>query len=44
MSNPRHAILYRMVLPKHTCPYGLKSKWFLGREGFTVEEHWLRTR
>jgi glutaredoxin len=44
MSNPRRAILYRMVLPKHTCPYGLKSKWFLDREGFAVEEHWLRTR
>lgn len=44
MSNPRHATLYRMVLPKHTCPYGLKSKWFLGREGFTIEDHWLRTR
>jgi len=44
MSNPRRASLYRMVLPQHTCPYGLKSRWFLKREGFAVEDHWLRTR
>jgi glutaredoxin len=44
MSNQRQAVLYRMVMPKHTCPYGLKSKWFLESQGFTVDDHWLRTR
>jgi glutaredoxin len=44
MSEPRRATLYRMVMPEHTCPWGLKAKYFLEREGFTVDDHWLRTR
>jgi glutaredoxin len=40
----RTATLFRMVMPEHTCPYGLKAKDLLEREGFTVEDHWLRTR
>ena len=27
------AILYRMLMDKHLCPYGLKSKWMLERNG-----------
>ena len=38
------ATLYRMVMDKHVCPYGLKSKYLLGRKGFAVNDHWLRTR
>ncbi|MEX6506838.1 MauE/DoxX family redox-associated membrane protein [Jiella sp. M17.18] len=38
------AILYRMVMDKHICPYGLKSKDLLEREGYVVEDHWLKTR
>lgn len=38
------AKLYRMVMPGHTCPYGLKSKDLLEREGYTVEDHHLTTR
>lgn len=38
------AILYRMVMPKHICPYGLKSKDLLEREGFEVDDHHLVTR
>ena len=38
------ATLYRMVMPNHVCPYGLKSKWQLERHGYEVEDHWLRTR
>ncbi len=38
------AVLYRMVMPDHLCPYGLKSKDLLEREGFTVEDHHLKTR
>ena len=38
------AKLYRMVMPGHICPYGLKSKDLLEREGYTVEDHHLTTR
>jgi glutaredoxin len=37
------AILYRMVMPDHLCPYGLKSKDLLERHGFAVEDHLLKT-
>ena len=43
-SAPQKAVLYRMVMPQHTCPYGLKAKDLLEREGFAVEDHWLTTR
>src|SRR5205807_1054055 len=39
----KRATLYRMVMPEHTCPFGLKSKDLLRREGYEVEDHWLRT-
>jgi glutaredoxin len=38
------ATIYRMVMPKHTCPYGLKALDLLKRKGFTVEDRWLTTR
>jgi len=38
------AELYRMVMPDHLCPYGLKSKDLLERKGFEVEDHHLETR
>ena len=41
---PKKAMIYRMVMPTHTCPYGLKAKDLLRREGYEVEDHWLRTR
>ena len=41
---PRDATLYRMVMDKHVCPYGLKAKYLLERQGYRVEDHWLRTR
>jgi len=44
MSQARTAILYRMVMDKHLCPYGLKAKYLLERSGFRVEDHWLKTR
>ena len=43
-STSKTAILYRMVMNDHTCPYGLKSKDLLEREGFEVEDHHLTTR
>ncbi|WP_217271981.1 MauE/DoxX family redox-associated membrane protein [Sphingopyxis sp. BSNA05] len=44
MSNIKSAKLYRMVMEQHICPYGLKSKDLLERQGFTVEDHHLTTR
>ncbi len=44
MTATRKAILYRMVMPTHTCPHGLKAKDLLRRQGYAVEDHWLRTR
>ena len=40
----RQAKIYRMVMPEHTCPYGLKAKDLLRREGYQVDDHWLKTR
>lgn len=40
----RTAKLYRMVMPDHTCPYGLKAKDLLRRQGYEVEDHHLTTR
>jgi len=40
----RKAILYRMVTPHHTCPYGLKAKDLLRRSGYTVDDRHLTTR
>lgn len=43
-AEPRRAVLYRMVMDKHVCPYGLKAKDLLQRQGFAVEDHWLTSR
>jgi len=40
----KKAVLYRMVMPSHTCPYGLKAKDLLKRSGYEVEDHHLTTR
>ena len=40
----RQATLYRMVMDKHLCPFGLKARDLLRREGYAVDDHWLRTR
>ncbi len=40
----KRAVLYRMVMPKHLCPYGLKARHLLESRGYTVEDHWLTTR
>jgi glutaredoxin/uncharacterized membrane protein YphA (DoxX/SURF4 family) len=40
----RKAILYRMVMPDHICPFGLKSKDLLERQGWGVDDRWLTTR
>ena len=47
MSSVTHtpqATLYRMVMDKHICPYGLKAKDLLRRQGFVIDDHWLTSR
>ncbi|RZJ42077.1 MAG: glutaredoxin family protein [Brevundimonas sp.] len=45
MSDPeKTAVLYRMVMPDHVCPYGRKALWLLKRKGYAVEDRWLETR
>ena len=40
----KQATLYRMVMDKHICPFGLKSLDLLKREGYEVEDKWLTSR
>ncbi|WP_109808572.1 MauE/DoxX family redox-associated membrane protein [Sphingosinithalassobacter portus] len=40
----KRATLYRMVMEKHLCPYGLQSLHLLRSRGYTVEDRWLKTR
>lgn len=44
MATTRSAELYRMVMPGHICPYGLKAKHLLRGQGYTVDDHHLTTR
>jgi glutaredoxin 3 len=38
------ATLYRMVLPEHTCPYGVAAKELLEAAGYEVDDHILKSR
>ncbi|WP_176591228.1 MauE/DoxX family redox-associated membrane protein [Sphingobium sp. EM0848] len=40
----KSATLYRMVMPGHVCPYGLKARWLLKHKGYEVEDRWLTSR
>jgi glutaredoxin len=40
----KRAVLHRMVMPTHTCPYGLKAKDLLRRSGYAVDDRHLTTR
>lgn len=40
----KKAVLYRMVMAEHTCPYGLKAKDLLKRSGYEVDDRQLTTR
>lgn len=41
---PRTAVLHRMVMPGHTCPYGLKARHLLRSRGYEVDDRHLATR
>jgi len=44
MAEDRKATLYRMVLPEHTCPFGVRAKQLLEQHGFEVDEKILSSR
>lgn len=44
MADKPKAVLYRMVMSGHVCPYGLKSRHLLRSKGYEVDDRWLRTR
>lgn len=43
MATKPKAILYRMVMPTHLCPWGLRARHLLRSRGYEVEDHWLTT-
>ena len=44
MADERTAILYRMILPDHTCPFGVRAKGLLEEAGFEVDDRILGSR
>ncbi len=38
------AVLHRMVMEDHLCPYGLKSMHLLKRQGYEIDDHHLTTK
>jgi glutaredoxin 3 len=44
MSDDRTATLYRMVLPDHTCPFGVRAKAMLEDAGYSVDDRVLSSR
>ena len=38
------ATIYRMMMPTHTCPYGIKALDLLAREGYQVDDRHLATQ
>ena len=44
MANGRTATVHRMVLPDHTCPYGVRAKAMLEERGFEVDDQILSSR
>ena len=44
MAETRSAVLYRMVLPDHTCPFGVRAKQMLEQAGYQVDDRVLESR
>jgi len=40
----RTAILYRMKLPDHECPYGLRARQLLEDAGYDIDDRLLTSR
>ena len=41
---PGQATLYRMVLPDHICPYGVRARELLTEHGFEIDDRILSSR
>ena len=41
---PQSIVLYRMILPEHTCPYGVESARLLEEAGIAFADRILRSR
>lgn len=44
MASERSATLYRMILPDHECPFGVRARKMLESQGYEIEEHILASR
>jgi glutaredoxin 3 len=44
MADDKTATLYRMVLPDHVCPFGVRAKEMLEDAGYEIDEHILGSR
>ncbi len=44
MAEAQQATLYRMVMADHVCPFGLKARDMLKRQGYQVDDHPLTSR
>lgn len=44
MAKTKSATLYRMVLPDHTCPFGVRAKALLEEHGYDVDDRVLSSR
>ena len=41
---PQSVVLYRMILPEHTCPFGVRTKEMLETAGLEFEDRILSSR
>lgn len=44
VTQDKSATLYRMVLPDHVCPFGVRAKQMLDESGFAVDDQVLESR
>lgn len=44
MADTKSATLYRMVLPDHTCPFGVRAKAMLEQHDYAVDDRILASR
>lgn len=44
MVKTKDATIYRMVLPDHTCPFGVRAKSLLEDAGFEVTDKVMKSR
>lgn len=44
MVESKTATLYRMVLPDHTCPFGVRARQMLEEAGYDIDDRLLESR